>query len=144
MTLDTDPTAPLVRDGAARRFARVRAVWPPRRLAVVAVASPALLALLIVVSGPGTTVTPPGWFALVALVAVVAAATLATYVPLPGTGRRLDIGCTPCASAAAVSVLIAVGVVSSASHDVPTAILGLGVAGFGLRQRLANPTTCAV
>lgn len=128
---------------SGRRLARVRALWPTRRIAVVAVLTPALLALLLAASGGRETAIPGGWTALVALIAVTSATTLATYVPLPGTGRRLDIGCTPCASVAALSVVIASFVLTSTPHDVPTAILAAAVAAFGLRQRLANPSTCA-
>lgn len=134
-----EPEAP---DG--RRFAGTRSLWPPRRLLAVAVLTPALLALLLVGSRGAATVIPAGWTALAVLVAGTSAATLATYVPLPGTGRRLDLGCSPCASIAALSALVAVAVVVSTPHDVPSAILGLGVAGFGLRQRLTGPGGCAV
>lgn len=127
-----------------RQFARVRAAWPPRRLVAVAVASPGLTALLINLAGGKATAIPPGWTVLVALTALACAATLATYLPRPGTGLRLDVGCTPCASVAGLSVVIAAGVLSSEPHDVPTAILALGVAAFGLRQRLTDPSTCAV
>jgi hypothetical protein len=100
------------------------------------------MALLVAVAG-GTT-SPPGRVALVGLIALVCATTLATYLPRPGTGLRLDVGCTPCASVAAISVLIAAAVLSTAPHDVPSAIVALGVAAFGLRQRLTDPSTCAV
>jgi hypothetical protein len=106
----------------------------------VAVLSPALMALLAAVAGG--TVTPPGWMVLAGLVALTAAATLATYLPRPGTGARLDVGCTPCASVAAMTVPIAVVVLSMSPHDVPSAALALGVAAFGLRQRLTDPSTC--
>jgi hypothetical protein len=124
-----------------RRFAAVRSAWPVRRLVVAAALSPALMALLVAVAGG--TATSPEWAVLVGLLALVSAMTLATYVPRPGTGVRLDVGCTPCASISALSVLIAAVVLSGAPHDVPSAIVALGVSGFGLRQRLADPSTCA-
>jgi hypothetical protein len=111
---------------------------------VVAALTPALMALLLAVSAGTATAPTPGWTALVALVAFASATTLATYLPRPGAGRRLDVGCTPCASVAALSVVFAAGVLSSTPHDVPTAIVALGVAAFGLRQRLTDSTTCAV
>ena len=125
------------------RLARARAQWPMRRIVTVVAGTPALLALLLAASGGQATAIPGGWTALVALIAVMSATTLATYLPLPGTGRRLDLGCTPCAAAAALSVVIAGAVLVSTPHDVPTAILAAGVAAFGLRQRLANPSSCA-
>ncbi|HEX5333106.1 MAG TPA: hypothetical protein VFW79_10730 [Cellulomonas sp.] len=107
---------------------------------VVAVVTPALMALFIV--GAREPVSPPGWTTLAGLVALMAAATVATYLPRPGTGSRLDIGCTPCASVAAITVPIAVVLLTTSPHAVPSALLALGVAIFGLRQRLTDPSTC--
>lgn len=122
------------------RWAKARAAWPLRRLVVVAVVTAALIALVAAVGGQ--SVSPPGWTALAGLVALTGAVTVATYVPRPGTGARLDVGCTPCASVAALTVPIAVVVLTSSAHDVPSALLALGVAAFGLRQRLTDPSTC--
>ena len=140
-----DPEARVVvveRPARRRRLGAAGARWPVRRRVAVAVLFPALMAVLVAVAG-GTT-SPPGRVALVGLIALVCATTLATYLPRPGTGLRLDVGCTPCASVAAISVLIAAAVLSTAPHDVPSAIVALGVAAFGLRQRLTDPSTCAV
>jgi len=128
---------------SGRRSTRALARWPMRRIAAVALLAPALLALFVAASGGGQTAVPGGWTALVALLAVTSATTLATYLPLPGTGRRLDLGCTPCGWVAALSVVIAAAVLTSTPHDVPTAILAAGVAAFGLRQRLVNASSCA-
>jgi hypothetical protein len=108
----------------------------------VAVLGPVLFVLMVAAGGGWTLATSPGWTALVAGVALACATTLATYLPRPGIGLRLDFGCTPCAAVAAVTVLASFGLLSSAPHDVPTAILALGVAAFGLVQRLTNPSTC--
>ena len=125
-------------------FARTRAALPPRRLVVVAVLAPALMAVLVGVAGSTDTAPTPEWTALVGLVSLAAATTLATYLPRPGAGLRLDVGCTPCASVAALSAVFAAAVLNSTPHDVPTAILALGVAAFGVRQRLTDPSACAV
>jgi hypothetical protein len=101
-----------------------------------------LLALLVRAGGGWASSAQPMWTMLVVAAALASAATLSTYLPRPGAGRRLDVGCTPCAAVAAVSVVVAAGVLGSSSHDVPTAIIALGVAGFGLRQRLTDPSTC--
>lgn len=135
VAISADPTA-------HRRFANAQAAWPLRRLMAVAVLAPVLLVLLVAATGGWALATSPGWTALVALVALASATTLATYLPRPGTGLRLDFGCTPCAAVAAVSVVASLVVLRSAPHEVPTAILALGVAAFGLRQRLTNPSTC--
>lgn len=127
---------------SGRAFVTVREAWPLRRVVVASVLSPVLLALLVSAGGGWAPGLAPGWTGLVGLIALAAAATLATYLPRPGAGRRLDVGCTPCAAVAALSVLGAAFVLGTAPHDVPTAVLALGVAGFGLRQRLTGPSTC--
>jgi hypothetical protein len=124
------------------RYARFLAAWPLRRRMAVVVLAPVLLALMVNASGGWALATEPGWTALVALIAISCATTLATYLPHPGTGLRADVGCTPCAAVAAVSVLAAFIVLSSAPHDVSTAVLALGISAFGLIQRLNNPSTC--
>ncbi|WP_146192316.1 hypothetical protein [Cellulomonas sp. WB94] len=138
-----DPLTPVLQvavTAPGRRWSRARAAWPPRRLVAVAVIAPALMVLLTAVSGD--SVSPPGWTALAGLVALTAAATAATYLPRPGSGARLDVGCTPCASVAAITVPIAAVVLTASPHDVPSALLALGVAVFGLRQRLTDPSAC--
>ena len=116
--------------------------WPLRRIVAVAVLSPLLFVLLIAVAGGWAPGAPLGWTVLVALMALAAATTLATYLPRPGAGRKLELGCTPCAAVAALSVLGAGAVLSTAPNDVSTAVLALVVVGFGLTQRLTNPSTC--
>jgi len=133
----TDPAAP-----TAHRYANALTAWPLRRRMAVVVIAPALFVLLAAASGGWALATSPGWTALVAMVALVCATTLATYLPSPGVGLRPDFGCTPCAAVAAVSVLASFGVLSSAPHDVSTAVLALGISVFGLVQRLNNPSTC--
>lgn len=134
----TDSTTPPER----RRYARLLTAWPLRRRIALLVLGPVLFVLMVAVSGSWVLANSPGWTAVVALIAVSCATTLATYLPHPGTGLKVDVGCTPCAAVAAVSVLAAFIVLGSAPHDVSTAVLALGVSAFGLVQRLNNPSTC--
>lgn len=138
----TEPTADPTAPAAHRRYANVLAAWPLRRRVAVAGLGPVLLVLMVAASGGWALTTSPGWTALVAVVALASASTLATYLPSPGAGLKPDFGCTPCAAIAAVSVLASFGVLSSAPHDVSTAFLALGISAFGLGQRLNNPSTC--
>jgi hypothetical protein len=131
-------TAPTLR----RNWADVLGAWPLRRRVAVAVLAPVMFIVSLAATGGWAVVTAPGWTALVVVVALASATTLATYLPLPGAGLKLEFGCTPCAAVAAVSVLASLGLLSSAPHEVPTAVLALGVVAFGLRQRLANLGTC--
>ncbi|MEO8557298.1 MAG: hypothetical protein ABI474_11575 [Actinomycetota bacterium] len=128
--------------GPGRTLARALAAWPMRKRVAVAVLMPLLLVLSVSAAGGWASATSYGWTALVILVALASAMTLASYLPSPGTGLKLDLGCTPCAGVAALSVVASVVLLSSSPGDVPTAFLALGVAAFGLRQRLANPSTC--
>jgi hypothetical protein len=145
-TPETDPSVDPSADSAAPttrpRYANALAPWPMRRRVAVAVAAAVLFGLMVTVSGGWTTPTSVGWTALVATAALSCATTLATYLPPPGAGLRLEVGCTPCAAAAAVTVLASLGLLSSAPGDVSTAMLALGASAFGLVQRLKNPTTC--
>ena len=136
---ETDPAAPTA---ARRRYANALAAWPLRRRMAVGLIAPVLLVLMVATSGGWAAATSSVWTALVAGVALACAATLATYLPRAGTGFRPDLGCTPCAAVAAVTVLASFGLLNSAPHDVSTAVLALGVSAFGLVQRLNNPSTC--
>ncbi len=152
-----DPAAPPANaDGAApvqpahlggqpvrRGFANAADGWTLRRLVAVAVLFPLLLALMVGAAGGWAPSAAPGWTALVAVAAVAAAGTLATYLPRPGAGHRLDLGCTPCAMVAVLSVFGAGAVLRTAPHDVSTAAFAVVIAGFGLTQRLTSPSTCA-
>ncbi len=139
---ETDPSADLAAPTSRPRYANSLAAWPPRRRMAVGLTAPVLFGLMVAASGGWAPATSGGWMALVALVALSCATTMATYLPRPGTGLRLDFGCTPCAAVAVLTVLASFGLLSSAPHDVSTAVLALGVSAFGLAQRLNNPSTC--
>ena len=139
---EADPSAKPAAPAAHRRYANALAAWPLRRRMAVGLIAPVLFVLMVASSGGWALAISPGWTALVAGVALTCATTLATYLPRPGTGLRLDLGCTPCAAVAAVTVLASFGLLSSAPHDVSTAVLALGVSAFGLVPRLNNPSTC--
>ncbi len=127
---------------ARRGLANASIGWTSRRLVAVAVLSPALFAILVAAAGGWPPGAGGGWDALVAVAALASATTLATYLPQPGAGRRLDLGCTPCAAVAALSVVGAAAVLSMAPHDMSQAALALVIVGFGLTQRLTSPRTC--
>ena len=139
---EAEPSADPAPPKAHRRYPHALAAWPLRMRVAVGLITPMIFALMVAVSGGWAPATSPGWTAIVALVAIACATTLATYLPRPGAGLRPDLGCTPCAAVAAVTVLASFGLLSSAPHDVSTAVLALGVSGFGLVQRLNNPSTC--
>ncbi|PRY51395.1 hypothetical protein BCF74_13610 [Knoellia remsis] len=130
----------LVGSAAAGRLGGGR--WPRRRVTATAVLTPALFAVLVAAGGgfPAAAL----WTVLVALVAVAAAATLATYLPGPGKGRRPDLGCSPCAAMAAMTVLAAAWFLQAAPHQPSMAAAALAAVGFGLLQRLTQTdASCA-
>ncbi|WP_447925308.1 hypothetical protein [Georgenia muralis] len=133
-----DLTSPAL---AAVAGPRLRDQWPARRLLVAAVAAPAL-AVVLVVAGGGWG-GPPAWSALVLAAAVLAAGTLASYVPLTGAGTVVDTGCSTCAALAAVGVVGAVvTLANNPAHAVPGAMFAVSFAAFGLTQRLVGQTSC--
>ncbi len=116
--------------------------WPRRRWVAAAVLVPAVT-VLFAVAGRGTSQAWWGWPAA-ALTGVPAAMVLASYLPRPGAGRRLDVGCSPCAAVAALTVLLAVMARSAAPTDPTTALIGVVLVGAGLRQRLSDAAVCPV
>ncbi|WP_345045111.1 hypothetical protein [Georgenia daeguensis] len=118
--------------------------WPRRRIVATAVLAPALLAALATTGGGWTPTEAPLWTALVALTALVSAATLATYLPLRGQGWRPDLGCSPCAAMSAGSVLAAAWFLGSAPLQPAMAVVALAAVTLGLVQRLTGAaTTCS-
>lgn len=119
--------------------------WPTRRWVVVAVLLLPATVLFGWVGGAGDpTLIHPAWSWPVATgYGLVSSLILASYVPAPGSGRRIEVGCSPCAVMAAVAVLAAI-LLRSAD---PTSGLRAALCGVvllaGLRQRLADASSCA-
>ncbi len=114
--------------------------WPRRRWITATALLPAVGLLC---AGGGAPQPWWGWPAAV-LTAVPAAMVLASYLPRPGTGRRLDVGCSPCAAVAALTVLLAVMARSTAPGDPTMALIGAVLVLAGLRQRLSDVAVCGV
>ena len=117
----------------------ILAGWPARRWLVAAVLVPALGALLVAVAGPAH-VRSPVWWALLGLAAVAGAGVLASYVPR--AGRRPEVGCTPCATVAGLTVVAALLAVDGAGADVAGPAMAAAATLFGLVQRLNQPEAC--
>ncbi len=79
------------------------------------------------------------WRAALLLVVVPAALTLATYLPQRGAAA----GGSPCAAMAGLTVVFAGIALSGAPPQVATLVVAVGLAGFGLRQRLRGAAACA-
>lgn len=131
---DQDPA----RTGTTRRSAAPTSAAPSarrtrlgRRAVAWLVLAPALAGGLLAGLGPSGAIGTAAALAVAAL----GAATLARYVPTVGT--RLELGCTPCAVASGLSVPVAIAVLAAGM-----APLAVGIAAFGLVQRLRQPDTC--
>jgi len=115
--------------------------WPRRRWLVVAAAAPALTWLLVAVAPVAPAAGRGGvWWFLVLATALAGSGTLASYLPV--SGRRPDLGCSPCAALSALTVVGAVLVMRSSGGEPTGPVLTLAVALFGLGQRLAQPPVC--
>lgn len=102
---------------------------------------PILAAWFMVVGGSTGAAPSSGWYLLVVVVAALGAAVLASYVPV--AGRKPDLGCTPCATMSALTVVGATLVLRSYGADVAGPLLAGAVLLFGLTQRMGQTATCS-
>lgn len=126
---------------AVVRVSVVAGHWPPRRLvsagglaAVVAVAVQALVGW--------EPLAAPMWTWLTFGAIILGSLAAATFVPLPGHGARLDMGCTPCAAGGGLLALAGMWLAASSAYDGGTASLGLALAGAALARRATEPRAC--
>ncbi len=133
---DAADRPPLPASGAITRS-------PRRRILAAVLLAPALFVGLVTAGGGWPPTPAVAWTALVALTAAGGAATLATYLPAPGAGWRLELGCAPCAAVSALSVLAAAFLLQSAPHQWSMALTATVVVGLGLARRLPSAgATC--
>lgn len=116
------------------------AAWPRRRW-VVAATGAVLLLLGQAAAVPAGTTSGAGWWALTAGTAALAGLVLASYAPVPGSGWRLAVGCTPCAALA--GVLAAFALLSSLGNvETSSALLALALTGAAAYQRFNDDGSC--
>jgi hypothetical protein len=115
--------------------------WSSRRWTAAAVAFLPLVAVYLV-EGPSWGV----WWAVpgALLPAAFASLIVASYVPEPGSGRLVEVGCSPCAVVAGASILGSIILRDTSPSDAGTAVVALLLLGFGLAQRLVGAGTCSV
>jgi hypothetical protein len=114
--------------------------WPNRRRVAAAILLPAVTAWFMVIGGSTGAPLPAGWYALATVAGALGAGVLATYVPV--TGFRPVLGCTPCATVSALTVVAASVVLRNYGADVAGPLVANAVLLFGLAQRLREPATC--
>ena len=127
----------------------LRGLTPSRSSWVVAMTHPRrVIASLLVfpfllwgfrTSLPPTVAPSPGWWVVLATVSVLAALTLATYLPLPRVARD---GASPCAAAAVVFVVLAAVALGSARSSAWTGLPALALALMALGQRVVGAAAC--
>jgi hypothetical protein len=133
-------TGPLDQSSSARPWSAL-ASWPLRRWVALGLLAVPLIAMYTQVDGRSGSL-----WSLSAGVAsgLMAALILASYVPHPGSGRLLEIGCSPCAAVAAGAVIGSMIFWSSQPQDAGMIVLALALQVFGLRQRLTDVQACRV
>lgn len=123
-----------------RELSRGLAAWSSGRW-LVAVATAVLVVLGQLAAAPGGTPLPWWWWATTTVTSTLAALVLASYLPVPGSGRRFDVGCTPCATLAGGLAAFAV-IASLGSIDASGALIAIAIVAAGLYQRLHDAGTC--
>ncbi len=114
--------------------------WPTRRRVAAAAFVP-LVAAWFALAGRSTGGNPSaGWYALSLAAATLGAAVLASYVP--AEGRKPDLGCSPCATMSALTVVGATVALRTYGADVAGPLVAIAVLLFGLAQRMNQPTAC--
>ena len=113
--------------------------WPLRRRVVAGLLAVPLIALYTQADGGGGSVW--SFWAGVSS-GFMAALILASYVPRPGSGRLLEVGCSPCAVAAAGAVIGSMIFWSGQRQDAGMIVPAVALLMFGLLQRLSDVQMC--
>lgn len=121
-------------------LAAVLADWPGRRWLVTAVSTPLLVLAQLNSAPAGAPPSPAGWVATT-MTAALAGLVLASYVPVPGSGRLPHVGCTPCAAVAGFLAVFAV-LGSLGSVSTGSALFALALTTAAAYQRLTDAGSC--
>lgn len=130
------PTAPAVTLTRQSDIATLRKGWLPRHTVAMILLSPLLF--LVYNAALGRGFSDPLWGLVTAAMALVAALTLATYLPLRGT--RAEPG-SSCAVMAGLFVPGAAILLNQATGPLSGA-LALGILSVGLWWRLSGTSAC--
>lgn len=115
--------------------------WPVRRRVAALVLLPVVATWFLVVGNTSAVAPGVAWYGVVGIASLLSAAVLASYVPV--AGRGLDLGCTPCATLAALTVLGATMALRNYGPDIAGPLVAAALLLFGLVQRVSQPATCA-
>ncbi|MBT8225631.1 MAG: hypothetical protein HKP61_04945 [Dactylosporangium sp.] len=120
--------------------------WPRRRWAAVAVLIPVTTTAFLWAGLrlPPETAYPFWGWPVAALAGVLAGLTLSSYLPGPGTGHLIHVGCSPCALASAASVVFALVLRWTSPASAGLAAISIAVLALGLQRRLSDEASCPV
>lgn len=121
-------------------LSRVPMDWPGARW-LVALATAVLVVLGQLAAAPRGACLPAWWWTATTATSALAGLVLASYLPVPGSGRRIEAGCTPCATLAGGLAAFAV-VASLGSVALGGSLIALVLGGVALYQRLNDVGTC--
>ncbi|MHB1434053.1 MAG: hypothetical protein ACYCVZ_18300 [Streptosporangiaceae bacterium] len=117
--------------------------WPRRRWVAAGAAFPVLV-IIFAVAGGGLASTASTWWTWpwLILTSALASVVLASYLARPGTGKAIEVGCSPCAAAAGVALVAALMAHASAPASPFMAVVATGLTALALRQRLTDASSC--
>lgn len=118
--------------------------WPRRRWLLAAAVFPVFV-FMFAAAGGGLAAAAASWWIWpwLILIGALAGVVVASYLAPPGTGKIIDVGCSPCAVMAGLAVVGALLVHSNAPASPFMATVATVLTAFALRQRLTDATACA-
>ena len=117
--------------------------WPRRRWLLAAGAFPVLV-FVFAAAGGGLAPAAASWWAWpwLILIGALSGVVVASYLAPPGTGKVIEVGCSPCSVMAGLALVGALLVHSNAPGSPFMAAVATVLTAFALRQRLADATAC--
>ncbi len=118
--------------------------WPRRRWVLAAAAFPVLVFAFAAAGKGSLTASAASWWVWpwLILIGALGSAVVASYLAPPGTGKIIDVGCSPCAVMAGLALAGALMVYSSAPASPFMAVVATALTVLALRQRLADASSC--
>lgn len=120
--------------------------WPRRRWLLGTAAFPVLVFAFAAVGRHTLAAAAAPWWTWpwLVLTGALASVVVASYLAMPGTGKIIDVGCSPCATLSGLALIGALLVYSNAPASPLMAVAATVLTGIALRQRLSDAVTCGV
>lgn len=119
--------------------------WPRRRWFLAAGAFPVLVFAFAAAGHGGLPGTTAAWWIWPWLLfnSALASVVVASYLAPPGTGKLIDVGCSPCATVAGLALAGGLLAYSSAPASAFTVTVATVLTVLALRKRLTDDRSCA-